>query len=170
MIAIPLIIGAVAAAYSANASYQQGKAAAQMYANEAATTNDVFALQQANIQRQSVLAQGKAAALYSASGVTLDGSPTDVLGQTAGNYERTKFDANFVSQAQATSEMDSSRNALYQGKSQAIGTLLNYTASAARMGYGASGGDAATPTYTGSPTAFGSYNTPGGLRSGGLDY
>lgn len=117
-------LGSIAAA--------QDYAASQKDQIEIQKQNDAaaLALRTQDRQRQLAQASGRQAALYGASGVTLDGSPTAVMADTAGEGARQQFADNFNSsmkqQAWDLSEGAVQRNA----NLKSLASLFNFGANA----------------------------------------
>lgn len=129
---------------------------AQMAGQNAVVARQQAAADEARQRRENLLRAGNLRAGYGASGVTLDGSPLDVLEMAA-----------------TTGELDA-QNVRYKGSLRAIG----YENSAALDTAGAS--NALTSSYyragsellSGGAKAYGSYNSfkPKAASGGGSDY
>lgn len=154
--AVGTIFSAVSSISSGNAARASGDYNAAIYAQNAEVTRQRAAADEARQRRENLLRAGNLRAGYGASGVTLDGSPLDVLEMAA-----------------TTGELDA-QNVRYKGSLRAIG----YENSAALDTAGAS--NALTSSYyragsellSGGAKAYGSYNSfkPKAASGGGSDY
>lgn len=137
MAALPVVLLAASTAVSAIGAIQQGnaQAAANRYNAQVAEQNSVAAQQQAEasaaIQReQSRKAIGATVAGYGASGFTADGTPLDILANSASTAERDRQNILYKGKLQAAgyesqAELDraSASNAESQGYMSAAGIL-----------------------------------------------
>ncbi len=138
-------IAAAVAAASAISSAQQQKASAKY--NEKVANQQAVAAQQeaaANAERQRRVAQkniGSMQATYAASGVSLEGSPLEVLEQSARNAELDRLNILWSGETRsqgyrATAGLEGARasNASTSGYLSAAGSLLSASGQMARGG------------------------------------
>lgn len=138
-------IAAAVAAASAVSSAQQQKAASKY--NEKVANQQAVAAQQeaaANADRQRRVAQkqiGSMQATYAASGVSLEGSPLEVLEQSARNAELDRLNILWSGQTraqgyQATANLERARgkNAETSGYLSAAGSLFGASSNFAKQG------------------------------------
>lgn len=139
MAAAPLIMMGVGSAVSAIGAIREGNAAADAanYNANAAAQNALYARQQAAEEEQQVRIMGRKTmgsmrAAYGASGVTMEGSPMDVLAESAAAMERDALNVRRAGERRAQGfEAESSmerRKAGYaktQGYLGAAGSLLS---------------------------------------------
>lgn len=142
-------VAAVGTVVSAVGAIQQGQAqaSADKYNASVADQNSVAVQQQAQSaaliqQEQAKKSIGAATAGYGASGVTMDGSPMDVLANSASVAERDRQTIMYKGQLQAAGYQDqadldraSATNSLNQSYMKATGILVSGGAKA----YGMSG-------------------------------
>jgi hypothetical protein len=133
-----------------SAAQDQASAASSAAATNSAIAaqNSQIALQQgqideANQQRQLLVAVGSERAGYGASGVTSDGSPMDVLGSSASNGELDRQTILYKAQLksmgyadQASLDSGAAANALVQGNEKSVAAGLAGLSKTATQGYG----------------------------------
>lgn len=138
MAALPVILMVASTAVSAIGAISQGNAAAasNRYNAQVAEQNSVAAQQQAAAsaaiqQEQSRKAIGASVAAYGASGFTTEGTPLDILANSASSAERDRQNILYKGQLQAAgyqsqAELDraSASNAEKQGYMSATGILV----------------------------------------------
>lgn len=138
MCAITATLLAASTAVSAIGAITNGQAtaSADKYNAQIATQNATSATDQASAaaeiqQEQSRRAIGSTTAAYGASGITMDGTPLDVLANSASTAERDRQTILYKGQLQAAGYTDqaqldraSATNALNQGDMKATGVLL----------------------------------------------
>lgn len=124
----------------------QSQASAEKYNATIAEQNSVAALQQSAAaaliqQEHAKKAIGATVAGYGASGVTMDGSPLDVLAESASSAERDRQTVLYKGQLQAAGYEDqaqldrtSASNALTQGYFDAAGSVADDAGKAVAMG------------------------------------
>jgi hypothetical protein len=163
-VAIPAALAAVSGGFQAYSQYQAGQSAkdAANY-NANALKRQSFAAQQQGLaemelrRRQGERIIGQQEAAFAKSGVTASGSPLDVIGDTAANIELDSLNAAYEGYLNARGLRQRSkmaqyegRLAAYQGKMEAVGTLLTTAATVAGMSAGpgaAPGAPAGGSTY-----------------------
>lgn len=148
LMATSAAIGAVGAITNS-----QSEASADKYNARIAEQNAVGAMQQAQStallqQEQARRSIGATTAAYGASGVTMSGTPLDVLANSAATAERDRQNIMYKGQLQAAGYLDqasldraSATNALNQGWMKAAGILTSGGSKVYdRMGTGSSPG------------------------------
>lgn len=142
------------AVISAIGSIQQGQAAknAAEYNAEVVKNNAQIARQQGDaqveqIRRQSVLGLGDMRASFAASGVSMEGSPLDIVADSAYQYELDKQNARWNSEVRATGYDNEGR--LSRARGDAAMTGAYFKAGSALLG--AAGGAYGSATSTQSP-------------------
>lgn len=161
---IAMVMMAVGTAVSVMGQMQQGRNAkkAADYNAAIADRNAGIARQQAEQdaqaqQRQARLQQGAAVAAYGKSGVAIEGSPLDVLEQSASLAELDRQTILYRGELRAMGYADDANLSQFQGKaamqqarSSAASTILMGGAKAAGMyGGGSSAGSPITPSSGG---------------------
>jgi type II secretory pathway pseudopilin PulG len=140
-----LAITAVSTAFSINSQIQAGKAQKKMFDNAAAAKRAEGAIAQENLKRRRDIIMGRTVAAYGAAGVDLDGTPMDVLMDQASEFGKQSYDIDLGVRTETDSLLDSGRNAMWNARNQAVGTLLNFGAKASSI-VGGMGAGSAVPT------------------------
>ena len=153
--AIPfLIIGGAVISAAGAMSAAKAQAAAANYNAQQSTTNAQTALDQARAnvdshQRQASQVQGSLIANVGASGVTMEGSPSDVLRMSVANASLDEQNMLYAARVKATGYYNdaalnrfSGKTAIQQGYYNAASSLLT---GAGRAGYGAAMSQKGTP-------------------------
>lgn len=144
MQALPMILQIAGAAFSAISAIRQGNAesAADKYNAQVATNNASMASAQAAAdeskqRRDARIAIGSQRAAYGASGLSIEGSPLDVLEQSAATAEldalniRTEGRNKAIAYGnQATLDLSAAKNAKSAGLWKAAGNLVSGATSA----------------------------------------
>jgi hypothetical protein len=173
--AIPFIgagIAALGAISQGQAQQRAGKAEEQaaamnatIAARDAAIVRDQAKADVALLQREKVRNIGAARAQYGASGVTLDGSPLDILEQSAYNAELDKQTILYKAEVEATGYLDSAAlermrgtNARREGNARAGSTILLGGAQAVNRLPASTWNTTRAPQRTGTGYSMGDYN------------
>lgn len=105
--------------------YQQGQEIAGTYEYNAALTLQGLDFQLAGFEVAAEEYSSTQRAMYAKSGVTMSGSPLDVMLKTATNFEMDKQVATFNAQSRANMLQYQAAQAEKQGKFNAAGTLIS---------------------------------------------
>jgi hypothetical protein len=132
--AIPIAISAASTLFSIGAQQSQAKRQQAMYDRQAQVTTTENALQAEDRQRRLATQISKQRALYGASGVEIDGSPADVIEDTAGKFAREQYNADFNAETKIGSYQVSGDNAQADANAKSVGTLFNFASTTAKRG------------------------------------
>ena len=123
---------------SAGGNILQGYMQSQILAQKAnfvnydiATEKSAFTLRKAQKRREMIQAIGKQRALFGITGTSLEGSPADVLGMTAGNFEENIY-VDAFNTSQKILGMEQQKDILNQEARNSI--IGGYTAAATTLG------------------------------------
>lgn len=123
---VPYIVGAMTVT-SAYSQANLGEAQAKLTEFQSKTMAQASAIRSSERKKDMRKAIGTQLALYSTSGVDVtEGTPVDVMKDTAKEFAYEEFADNFETQQQIYSNMIRARNQRAYGKQQAFNTLLDF--------------------------------------------
>lgn len=108
---------------------------AAVYEWQAANTRATMANRAEERRRQADEFASSQRAAFGASGITLEGTPTEVVAQSAGEFARENYYEQLAMSQQAAGQEASASLARSSGRAAATGSLLNFGVQTAMKGF-----------------------------------
>lgn len=132
------IASATATTYSAVSSYQTGQYNAALAERQARIEKKRGEIAQEQIRRQAEETKSRQRAAYAARGVTMKGSPLQVIADSAIEFEKDAAIAQYNTDIGVSRAKSKAKRSKMKGQQALVGGLLETTGSLLTAGYGGS--------------------------------
>jgi hypothetical protein len=162
LFAVGTALSLMSAMNAASAAEAQAKSQAQAYEHQRKVNETNAAIKQDDIRRNAARLAGRQRAIFGAAGVDLQGSPIDILAETAGLSAGDQYLVGLDAQNTSNILRYNADAATRAGRAKANATLLNWGADTVMRGAGIFGGGSRAPTVE-RYQSYGPYTNVDGL-------